>query len=339
VSPHAPFTSLELCAGGGGSALGLETAGFSPVALVDNDAHACETLLTNRPDWNVIRADVHEFVPQDGENIHGVDLLSAGPPRLRSAASVRRGDSRAGEARAALMAALYCVIPVLPRAVLIENVPNLVRDPQHEELRKEMQAELEHLGYAVHWQVLDAQDFGVPQKREHGVLVALRTDGTHPFRWPEPLSEPPPTVGEVLHESMAARGWPFAAEWAARANRPAPTIVGGSSDHGGADLGPRGTKRTWSTMGVNGATVANDVPDPGSPWNPDGDSKDLPPLTVPQVALLQGFPTSWVFSGGKTSRYRQVGHAFPPPMAAALGRRIADALEHRPDGSSAPTAG
>jgi DNA (cytosine-5)-methyltransferase 1 len=156
----------------------------------------------------------------------------------------------------------------------------------------------------------------------------MRPEDMARFQWPDPTGGAP-TVGEVLWRSMASRGWTGALQWRSRANEIAPTIVGGSKDRGGADLGPTGSKKTWARLGVNGASIADDVPGPDFRMSPDkelADRNDLPRLTVEQVALLQGFPPEWKIAGRKTSRYRQVGHAIPPPLAAAVGRRIAAAL-------------
>jgi DNA (cytosine-5)-methyltransferase 1 len=130
---------------------------------------------------------------------------------------------------------------------------------------------------------------------------------------------------------MAARGWAGAAAWARRADRIAPTIVGGSKKHGGADLGPTRAKRAWAELGVDGIGVADYAPGPS-------DSPALRPrLTCEMVARLQGWQDDWGwrFSGRKTARYRQIGNAFPPPVAEAVGSAIRRALEH----AGAPDAG
>jgi DNA (cytosine-5)-methyltransferase 1 len=140
-------------------------------------------------------------------------------------------------------------------------------------------------------------------------------------------------VGETLGDLMAARGWPGAAAWAGRADRIAPTIVGGSKKHGGADLGPTRAKRAWAELGVDGIGVADAAPGPS-------DSPTVRPrLTCEMVARLQGWQDDWGwrFSGRKTARYRQIGNAFPPPVAEALGSAIRRALEHAGDaGGEAP---
>jgi DNA (cytosine-5)-methyltransferase 1 len=146
------------------------------------------------------------------------------------------------------------------------------------------------------------------------------------FRWPRPQPVPPPSVGEVLGDLMASRGWPGAAAWARRATGIAPTIVGGSKKHGGPDLGPTRARAAWAGMGVNGLGIADEIPGPEFP-------ADRPPkLTVAMVARLQGFPGDWTITGRKTAAYRQVGNAFPPPVARALGTAIAAALNAAPPG-------
>ena len=138
------------------------------------------------------------------------------------------------------------------------------------------------------------------------------------------------TVGAVLGPTMASRGWSDAARWAAQADRQAPTLVGGSKKRGGADLGPTGAKRTWATMGVNGHTVGDVVPDADFVWNPELGRDNMVKITVEQAALLQCFPETWEITGRKTARYRQVGHATPPPVGDALGRAVAAALIRDP---------
>jgi DNA (cytosine-5)-methyltransferase 1 len=118
---------------------------------------------------------------------------------------------------------------------------------------------------------------------------------------------------------MKRNGWEGAAEWASRADDIAPTLVGGSKKHGGADLGPTQAKKHWrDRLGVDALGLADEPPPPGFVGHPR--------LTVPMAALLQGFPARWPFQGGKTAAYRQVGNAFPPPVAQAVGRAIIEAL-------------
>jgi len=152
------------------------------------------------------------------------------------------------------------------------------------------------------------------------VLVAIKRRYAAHFTWPTPTSTPP-TVGEVLYPLMAANGWQGAKAWAKRANSIGPTIVGGSHKHGGPDLGPTRARADWLRLGVEGRTIAEDAPPADAPHD------YLPRLTCEMVALIQGFDADWKFAGRKTSKYRQIGNAFPPPVAQAIGVQIKAALE------------
>ncbi|MEV7975194.1 DNA cytosine methyltransferase [Streptomyces sp. NPDC086519] len=318
------LTFVDVCSGAGGLALGLEQAGFEPRLLLDDDELAVSTLRANRPHWEVLQTDLLDFDPAEHPVSLDVDLLSAGLPRVKSSATVGRADSLAEEEL--LRATVYLVHAIRPRAVLIENVPGLAYSDAYQQFREFARAELAHLGYEFSWFVVNAVDFGVPQNRKQGVLVAIGRQWAEAFRPPAPTVQQPMTVGAVLGPSMASRGWRDAARWAAQADRPAPTLVGGSKNRGGADLGPTGAKQTWATMGVNGHTVGDEVPDGDFVWDPELGRDHMVKITPRQAALLQGFPETWEITGRKTARYRQIGHATPPPVGKALGRAVAAAL-------------
>jgi DNA (cytosine-5)-methyltransferase 1 len=319
------FSSLDVCAGAGGLALGLEQAGFDPVLLIDNRDVACETLRINRPHWHVLETDVIDFVPDEYPQVYDVDLLSAGLPRVQASATVTR--TRGSDVELEVLKATIMLVPgVQPRAILVENVPDLATKPAYAPIRDYVAEELGHLGYRHDWFVVNAADHGVPQSREQGILIAFRGDALDAFEVPAPELEPPLTVGEALVESMRERGWQQAELWAKQADKLAPTLVGGSWERGGPDLGPTGSKRAWAKMGVDGGTLGNDVPGPEFDWNPELGRAGMVKLTVEQAATLQGFPPEWQFAGKKTARYRQIGHASPPPVARALGQAIAAAL-------------
>lgn len=305
------LTSLELCAGAGGQAIGIERAGFEHLGLVEIDRHCCETLRANRAKWRerVFEADLRSF---DASPFSGrVDLLAAGLPCPPfSIAGKKLGNL---DERNLFPAALDIIDVVRPRAVMIENVRGIL-DAVFEDFRRQVRGRLEGMGYHVEWRLLNASDFGVPQLRPRVIAVALRKDLWGAFKWPDPSRRSAPTVGEVLHPLMKVNGWRGAGAWKRQADEIAPTIVGGSKKHGGPDLGPTRARRAWASLGVNG-TKLGDAP-------PARDYVGMPYLTVPMVALLQGFPAEWQFTGKKTAAYRQVGNAFPPPVAAAVARRI-----------------
>ncbi|MFC0278930.1 DNA cytosine methyltransferase [Falsigemmobacter intermedius] len=307
--------SVEMCAGAGGQALGLERAGFGHSALVEIDSHACQTLRLNRPHWDVREGDLRSF---SGTSFAGVELLAGGvpcPPFSVAGKQLGKDDERD-----LFPEALRLVDEIKPRAVMLENVRGFL-DAVFVDYRSSLKQTLTKMGYVTDWRLLNSSHFGVPQLRPRVVIVAVKQEFADRFEWPEERNVNPPTVGQVLRGMMAARGWLGAQKWAERADEIAPTIVGGSKKHGGPDLGPTRAKRAWEALGVNGKTIAEEAPDP--------DFVGMPRLTVKMVAKLQGFPDDWEFYGRKTHAYRQVGNAFPPPVAEAVGRKIHFAIAKR----------
>ncbi|MFD8741006.1 DNA cytosine methyltransferase, partial [Streptomyces sp. NPDC059618] len=201
-----------------------------------------------------------------------------------------------------------------------------------------------------------ASDFGVPQLRPRAILVALRDDVIKDlkYEWPTPTHEDPVSVAQALEPSMRERYGRYADgehshlaqerfdRWLQKASDRdaelrsqgrgggiAPTLVGGSKKHGGADLGPSRAKAARKQLGVSGLGVANDIDKCAEKKSEGRDlfGPDGPMLTVRQAAIIQGFPDEWDFSGGKTAQYRQIGNAFPPPVARAVGKSIMDVLK------------
>jgi DNA (cytosine-5)-methyltransferase 1 len=321
------LTVVEICAGAGGQALGLEQAGFSHAAAVEIDPDACETLRYNRgADWKIIEGDVASL---DGHGFAGIDLFAGGVPCPPfSIAGRQLGDA---DERDLFPEALRLIAEIRPRAVLLENVRGLAT-AKFDGYRGQVLDRLTGLGFRSWWQLVNASDHGVPQLRPRFVLVAIAQQWAAGFRWPAPLPGPPPTVGATIADLMGSAGWPGASDWARRADQIAPTIVGGSKKHGGPDLGPTRARAAWRELGVDGLGIADSPPGPGFP------ADRLPKLTVAMVARLQGFPDYWRFSGRKTAAYRQVGNAFPPPVARALGTAIAAALTTSSQQLASPVA-
>ncbi|MFJ9156050.1 DNA cytosine methyltransferase [Streptomyces griseoviridis] len=386
-----PLTSVEICAGAGGQAVGLHGAGFDHLGLVEWDPYAVSTLRANVGGWpgwgeeqiNALSPmDVKEFLKSDSSKnleieVGDLDLLAGGVPCPPfSLAGKRLGKD---DERDLFPAALDIIDHFRPKAVMIENVRGILEPPEvFIDYRRDILGQLRDIGYVVPeirkgwsaaeqdramrkvWRRVDANNFGVPQLRPRAILVLIHEDALNDsgvdFVWPTATNGERATVFEVLAESMEKRcrkywtknkfgekagpeertGRDVFRDWKAKASKAAelrkgvaPTLVGGSKKHGGADLGPTRAKRAWEVLGVDGMGIAND-PDKCDPerdlFRPAG-----PMLTVEQAALIQGFPPDWRFQGRKTAQYRQIGNAFPPPVAEAIGRAIAAVLRPEHD--------
>ena len=291
----------------------MEQAGFGHLALVEIEPLACQTLKMNRPEWNVVQRDVKNF---DATGYAGqVDLLAGGVPCPPfSVAGKQLGHL---DDRDLFPEALRLIKECNPKAVLLENVRGLL-DSKFSDYRNHILSELTQLGYNCDWKLLNASNYGVSQLRPRAILIALKKPYSPYFRWPENSALKPVSVGELLYDEMAQLGWGNAGDWKSRAVGIAPTLVGGSKKHGGADLGPTRAKKAWAALSVDGSGLANQPPENGFEGNPK--------LTLKMTALIQGFPKEWEFAGKKTPAYRQVGNAFPPPVAKAVGESLITAL-------------
>ena len=309
------YRSLEICAGAGGQALGLEMAGFEHVALVELEKDYCATLRTNRPNWHVVWQNVMDFsgLPYRDQ----IDLLSGGVPCPPF--SVAGRQLGASDERDLFPEMLRLVEEIHPRIVMIENVRGLL-DPKFDNYRTHILARLECLGYHPHIQLLNASDYGVPQLRPRVIIIGVRNDMADVFTYPDKQVENTPTVGQVLYDLMAAKGWEQAREWSEKANRIAPTLVGGSKKHGGPDLGPTRARKAWAELGIDGLGIANEAP--------EKDFTGMPRLTPRMMARLQGFPDDWTFGLRKTTACRMIGNAFPPPVAYAIGLKVKEVLDN-----------
>jgi DNA (cytosine-5)-methyltransferase 1 len=308
------LTVLEICAGAGGQALGLDRAGFHCVAAVELDKHAVSTLRLNRPNWNVVHGDVRSF---NASSYKGVDLFAGGVP----CPPFSKGGKQLGadDERDLFPEALRLIQQCKPRAVMLENVAGFA-DAKFDDYRAKLFRKLKKLGYESSWRIVQASDLGVPQLRPRVVITALRKKDAKKFVWKLPKVTAP-TVGQCLLNLMNSRGWAGAQAWADKANKIAPTLVGGSKKHGGADLGPTRAKKQWAELGVDGMGIADAPPGLDSPFD------HKPRLTVRMAARIQGFPDDWKFTGKKTSEYKQIGNAFPPQVAEFVGRAIRKAIQ------------
>lgn len=308
------YTSIEICAGAGGQALGLEMAGFDHQVLVEYEKDYCDCLRLNRPNWNVMCMDVRRF---DGRPYHGkIDLLAGGVPCPPF--SIAGKQLGADDERDLFPQMLRLVDEIEPRVVMIENVRGFL-GKQFDNYRKSIIAHLNKLGYNVHLRLLNASDYGVPQLRPRAIIIGIRTDIYDSFTFPEPKPEKTNDVGSALFDLMSANGWRGAEQWRQVATKIAPTLVGGSKKHGGPDLGPTRARQAWAEMGIDGRGIANEAP--------TADFEGMPRLTPRMMARLQGFPDEWNFGQRKTTACRMIGNAFPPPVAKGVGLQIKKVLD------------
>ncbi|MFM5112144.1 DNA cytosine methyltransferase [Aeromonas caviae] len=330
--------TIEMCAGAGGQALGLHNAGFQHNVLVEIDPYACETLRKNNLaldlGWgDIIEGDLRDFAENHAIKYSGkIDLVAGGvpcPPFSKAGKQLGHEDERD-----LFPTALKIIGLVNPIAVMLENVAGIL-DSKFFSYRENLIFTLSSLGYKAEWRLLQASDFGVPQLRPRVILVAIKSEHFHLFKWPKSLETPPLSVGDAIYDIMASKGWDGAEHWRRQANSIAPTLVGGSKKHGGPDLGPSRAKRQWQALCINGHRVGHDdeIPEKGFKGviSRDGTIRDgfenMPLLTVRMAARIQGFPDYWTFSGSKTHAYRQVGNAFPPPVAQAVGECIREVIK------------
>ncbi len=309
---------IEICAGAGGQAIGLEMAGFETSCAVEIDAHACATLRHNRPKWDVQNSDVREI---NGRHFKGIDLFAGGVPCPPF--SIAGKQLGADDERDLFPEALRLIRESRPTAIMLENVKGFASE-KFNEYRQKLIKDLNQLGYEVTWKVLNASDYGVPQLRPRFVLVGMKPRNFKYFSWPLPYSKST-TVKDSISDLMGSLGWTGLDKWRLKSNAIAPTIVGGSKKHGGADLGPTRAKAQWGKLGVDGKGIAD------APPSAEHSAEILPRLTNRMVARIQGFPDDWIFQGGKTAQYRQIGNAFPPPVARAIALSVHNAIRMRSD--------
>ena len=332
IKPVRPFSSIELFAGAGGLAIGLEQAGFNAIALNELDKHACNTLRKNRGHWNVIEDDIKNI---DFTLFNGVDFVSGGfPCQAFSYAGKQLGFE---DTRGTLFFEFARVIKeTQPKVFLGENVKGLL---EHDEGRtiKTIKSVIKDLGYTlVEPKVLKAIFYRVPQKRERLMLVGIRNDlvKSAEFNWPSPYkkimvmrdalqagelypNDVPPSLGQKYPKrkeeilSLVPQG----GYWRDLPDNLQREYMQGSYFLGGGKTG-MARRLAWDAPSLT-LTCS-----PAQKQTERCHPEENRPLAVREYARIQTFPDDWIFSGPVSSQYKQIGNAVPVNLAYAVGRSL-----------------
>ena len=328
-SPDIPFKPnktanvLELFAGAGGLALGLEKAGLKTQCLLEIDKDAVATLRQNRPNWNII----HDDISQVSFKEMSADVVTGGfPCQSFSYAGKKLGLE---DTRGTLFYEFArCVQEIQPKLFLAENVRGLISHQKGETL-KIIVSILESLGYRVQYRLLNAVNYDVPQKRERIIIVGVRPDMQ--FLYPA-SSQKMLVLRDALKDVPPSEGITYSKKKAEVLKLVPP---------GGCwrDL-PKNIQKKYmmkSYYGTGGKTgmarrISWDEPSLTLTTSPSQKQTDrchpdeTRPFTVREYARIQTFPDDWEFMGGVTSQYKQIGNAIPVNFAYHLGRAIISAL-------------
>ena len=335
VIPKNNYTSIELFAGAGGLALGLEEAGLHHVMLNEFDHTACDTLRNNRPNWNVIEGDIHtiDFSQYQGK----VDVVTGGfPCQAFSYAGKKLGFE---DARGTLFFEwARAVKEIQPKICIGENVRGLLSHENGKTI-KGMIDVLTELGYKVLTpQVLKAIYYKVPQKRERMILVGIRKDISTEFYYPKPSRhifttkdalkkgslydcDVPESEGEKYPEKKrkVLDLVPPGGYWRDLPVDIQKEYMKGSFYLGGGKTG-MARRISWDEPCLT-LTCA-----PAQKQTERCHPDETRPFTVREYARIQTFPDSWKFAGSMTQQYKQIGNAVPVNLAKEVGYSIVDFL-------------
>ena len=337
IRPVRPFRSIELFAGAGGLALGLERAGFKTVALNEFDHDACTTLRRNRPEWNVIEGDVAKI---DFTVFENIDFVSGGfPCQAFSYAGHRAGFE---DARGTLFFEFARVIrETRPKVFLGENVRGLLTHDSGKTIET-IKSVIKDIGYTlVPPQVLKAIFYRVPQKRERLAFVGIRNDlaeHLNDFKWPsyaprvytvrDALKKgelfdsdvsPSEGVNYTKRKAEIIARIPAGGYWRDLSDALQRELLKGSYHLEGGKTGI-GRRLSWDEPSLT-LTCA-----PAQNQTGRCHPLETRPLNVREYARIQTFPDDWQFCGSLMSQYKQIGNAVPVNLAEAVGRSLISLL-------------
>lgn len=335
VKPKKNYNVVELFAGAGGLALGLEEAGFTDKGLVEIDKDAAATLKENRPKWNVIHEDITK-ITDDSKGIYKyispdeeIDLLSGGYPcQSFSYAGKRRGLD---DTRGTLFYNYAKILAQLkPKMFLVENVRGLTT-MDHGRTLKTMIEVFESFGYHTTYKVLNAWDYGVAEKRQRMILVGVRNDLNINYKFPK-AHEYKPVLRDVLKDVPDSPGMKYSKRkydvlklvpaggcWRDLPEDIAKEYMGASWNSGGGRTG-MARRLSWYEPSLTLTTSPSQKQT--ERCHPD----ETRPFTTREYARIQSFPDSWKFVGGVGSVYKQIGNAVAVNFAKEVGLSIIDAL-------------
>lgn len=329
-SNRETFTNVELFAGAGGLALGLEQAGFINLLSNDFDKDSCNTLKTNRPDWNVVCDSVENLAEQnllkklnlqEGE----LDLLSGGYPcQSFSYAGKKLGLN---DVRGTMFYYFAKILKQLkPKMFLAENVKGLVSHDGGKTLQTMINV-FEEIGYHVQYKVLNAWDFGVAEKRERVVIIGIRNDIKGEYNYPTPYAYKP-VLRDVLNDVPKSEGASYPQSkkevfdlvppggcWRDLPEDVAKAYMKGSYNLGGGKTG-MARRISWDEPSLT--ILCSPCMKQTDRCHPE----ETRPFTVRESARIQSFPDEWQFSGNMYSKYKQIGNAVPVNMAKEIGLSI-----------------
>lgn len=315
------YTAIELFAGAGGTAIGMENAGIEHVLLNEYDKHACETLRMNRPNWNVIEDDIRNLKFKKGQ----ADIVQGGfPCQTFSYAGKKMGFE---DIRGTLFFEFArCVKEVRPKIAIGENVKGLLNHDNGRTL-KTMISVLEEIGYKVKYKVLRSQYFDVSQKRERLIIIGVRNDLKIPISFPKEKNYIIP-LREALHNCPKSEGQkypenkkrildliPPGGYWKSLPEKLQKEYMGASFYMGGGKTG-MARRLSWNEPSLT-LTCS-----PAQKQTERCHPAETRPLTVREYARIQTFPDSWKFAGSISQQYKQIGNAVPVNLGYHIGDNI-----------------
>jgi DNA (cytosine-5)-methyltransferase 1 len=318
---------VDLFAGAGGLSLGLEQAGFEVLSGAEWDADACQTFAKAHPSADVLEGDIGAMSFQRWRG--KVDVLVGGPPcQPWSVGGLRRG---AEDPRDGWPIFLRVLKEVRPTAFIAENVAGFATGIRREHFES-LIADLAGAGFHVVAKVMNAADYGVPQRRQRLVIVGMRDSA---YQFPRRHRDSWIAAGSVIGSEPVGIPNPAIVTFARRPDlRPNP-YDGHLFNGGGRPIDLTQPSRTLlASMGGNKTPWVDTlgiVPEYHSHLLAGGAARlGIVPgarrITVEESAMLQTFPLGMAFAGRRSSQYRQIGNAVPPALAYAVGSALARQL-------------